>query len=99
MAIGVAAGMLPTVTVYRVGVAEYLEGAREAFTWTHLWIGLMKGVLYMALVALAGCHEGLRAGRNAEAVGTAATRAVVRALVWIVAAACVTTVVLTTLGY
>ncbi len=99
MAIGVAAGMLPTVTVYRVGVAEYLEGAREALTWTHLWIGLMKGVLYMALVALAGCHEGLRAGRNAEAVGAATTRAVVRALVWIVAAACVTTVVLTSLGF
>jgi phospholipid/cholesterol/gamma-HCH transport system permease protein len=99
MAIGVAAGMLPTVTVYRVGVAEYLEGAREALTWTHLWIGVMKGMLYMALVALAGCHEGLRAGRNAEAVGAAATRAVVRALVWIVAAACITTVVLTTLGY
>jgi phospholipid/cholesterol/gamma-HCH transport system permease protein len=99
MAVGVLAGMLPTVGVYRVGVAEYLEGAREAFTWTHLWIGLMKGMVYMGLVALAGCHEGLRAGRNAQAVGAATTRAVVRALVWIVAAACITTVTLTTLGF
>ncbi|MFN9192850.1 MAG: MlaE family ABC transporter permease, partial [Pseudomonadota bacterium] len=99
MAVGVLAGMLPTVGVYRIGAAEYLHGAREAFTWTHLWIGLAKGTLYLALVALAGCREGLRAGRSAQAVGEATTRAVVRALVWIVAAACASTVVLTWLGY
>ena len=99
MAVGVLAGMLPTVGVYRVGVAEYLNGAREAFTGTHLWIGLSKGTLYLALVALAGCREGLRAARSAQAVGEATTRAVVRALVWIVAAACASTIVLTWLGY
>jgi phospholipid/cholesterol/gamma-HCH transport system permease protein len=56
-------------------------------------------MLYVALVALAGCREGLHAGRSAQAVGQATTAAVVKALVWIVAAACATTVVFTALGY
>jgi phospholipid/cholesterol/gamma-HCH transport system permease protein len=56
-------------------------------------------MLYVALVALAGCREGLHAGRSAQAVGQATTAAVVKALVWIVTAACATTVVFTALGY
>ena len=50
-------------------------------------------------LALAGCREGLHAGRNAQAVGEATTRAVVKGLVWIIAAACLTTVVLQSLGF
>ena len=50
-------------------------------------------------VVLAGCREGLQAGRSAQAVGAATTAAVVKALVWIVAAACGTTVLFTNLGY
>lgn len=98
-ALGVLAGLPPAVWVYGVAPAEYLNRAIEAMTWTHLWIGLFKGTLYAALVALAGCMEGLRAGRNAQAVGEATTRAVVRGLVWIVVAASVTTVIFQSLGF
>jgi phospholipid/cholesterol/gamma-HCH transport system permease protein len=96
---GMAAGAVPAVLVYGVGAAEYLQQSLRAMTATHLWIGLFKGMLYAALVALAGCREGLFAGRSAEAVGQATTAAVVKALVWIVAAACATTVAFTALGY
>ena len=85
----------------RIGgsASEYLHQSLRALSFTHLWIGLFKGLLYVALVALAGCREGLHAGRDAQAVGAATTAAVVQALVWIVAAACLTTVVFTSLGY
>jgi len=96
---GIAAGAVPTVLVYGVSAAEYLQQSLRALTATHLWIGLFKGMLYAALVALAGCREGLHAGRSAEAVGVATTAAVVKALVWIVAAACATTVAFTALGF
>ena len=96
---GVMAGWPAAVFVYGVGSAEYLHQSLAALTPVHLWIGLFKGMLYAALVALAGCREGLHAGRSAEAVGEATTRAVVKALVWIVAAACATTVFFTGLGY
>jgi phospholipid/cholesterol/gamma-HCH transport system permease protein len=87
------------VFVYGVGGAEYLNQSIAAVTPTHLWIGLFKGMLYAALVALAGCREGLHAGRSAQAVGEATTRAVVKALVWIVMAACASTIMFTSLGY
>lgn len=96
---GVIAGWPAAVLAYGVSTAEYLHQSLRALTFTHLWIGLFKGVIYVALVAVAGCRCGLHAGRSAQAVGEAATAAVVRALVWIVTAACATTVVLTSLGF
>ena len=96
---GVMAGWPAAVGVYGVTTAEYVSQCLRAVTFSHLWIGLFKGMLYVALVALAGCREGLNAGRSAEAVGAATTAAVVKALVWIVIAACTTTVVFTALGF
>jgi phospholipid/cholesterol/gamma-HCH transport system permease protein len=95
--VGILAGWLPAVGVYGVSHTEYLHQSLKSITFTHLWIGLLKCVLYTALVALAGCREGLHAGRSAQAVGEATTTAVVKALVWIVAAACATTVLFTSL--
>ncbi len=96
--VGALAGLIPATLVYGVAAAEYLNQCRWALTWTHLWIGLAKCTLYAVLLALAGCREGLHAGRNAQAVGEATTRAVVKGLVWIIAAACLTTVLLQSLG-
>jgi phospholipid/cholesterol/gamma-HCH transport system permease protein len=96
--VGVLAGVVPTSWVYGVPPVEYLNQALSALTWTHLWVGLFKCVVYAALLGLAGCREGLHAGRNAQAVGEATTRAVVKGLVWIIAAACFSTVVLQSLG-
>ncbi len=96
---GIAAGWPAAVLVYGVTSPEYLQQCLRAVTVTHVWIGLFKGMVYVALVALAGCREGLNAGRSAQAVGAATTSAVVKGLVWIVAAACLSTVVFTNLGF
>ena len=96
---GVAAGWPPAVLAYGVTSAEYWHQALRALNFTHLWIGLFKGMLYVALVAVAGCRCGLHAGRSAQAVGEATTAAVVKALVWVVAAATGTTMVFTNLGF
>ena len=55
--IGVLAGLPPATGIYGVPTWEYLNGCLKALTWTHLWIGLLKGTLYAALIALAGCRE------------------------------------------
>jgi phospholipid/cholesterol/gamma-HCH transport system permease protein len=97
--VGVVAGLPAATLVYGVPAVEYMHQSINALTWTHIWIGLFKGTLYTALVALAGCREGLHAGRNAQAVGAATTAAVVKALVWIFAAACLSTIVFQSLGF
>ena len=55
--------------------------------------------LYAGLVGLAGCRQGLNAQRSAEGVGRAVTASVVQAIVWIVVAASVTTIVFQRLGW
>ncbi|HNU11787.1 MAG TPA: ABC transporter permease [Rubrivivax sp.] len=97
--VGVLAGLPPVVGIYGVPAWEYLHKSREALTWTHLWIGLFKGTMYIGLVALAGCREGLHAGRDAQSVGTATTTAVVKGLLWIVIAASASTVLFQSLGF
>ena len=79
--------------------STFTAACLAALTWTHLWIGVFKCTLYAALLSLAGCREGLHAGRNAQAVGQATTTAVVKGLVWIIAAAAGSTVVLQSLGF
>lgn len=96
---GIVAGWPAAVGSYGVSSLEYFLQCSRSINFTHLSIGLFKGMLYVALVALAGCREGLHAGRSAQAVGAATTTAVVKGLVWMVVAACVTTVVFSILGY
>ncbi len=96
--VGVLAGLPAAVALYGVPAIEYLHKCLAALTWTHLWIGLFKGTMYTALVALAGCREGLHAGRNAQAVGLATTTAVVKGLLWIVVAASASTIVFQSIG-
>lgn len=96
---GVLAGWPAAVLAYGLSSSEYLQQCLRALTITHLWIGMFKGLLYAVLVGVASCLAGLVAGRSAQAAGEATTAAVVRSLVWIVAAACATTVAFTAMGY
>ena len=97
--VGVLAGLVPASLVYGVAASEYLQRCLDALTWTHLWIGVFKCTVYAALLSLAGCREGMHAGRDAQAVGLATTSGVVKGLVWIVSAACLSTVVFQSLGF
>jgi len=91
--VGVMVGGLVAVAIYGVAPAEYVFKSLRALTLPHVLIGLLKGTVYAVLVALAGCRQGLNAGRSAQAVGEATTAAVVQAIVWIVVAASLLTVV------
>jgi phospholipid/cholesterol/gamma-HCH transport system permease protein len=90
--VGMVAGLMVAVGIFGVQPLEYLHQSLSAMSLTHMNIGLLKGTVYAALVALAGCRQGLYAGRSAQAVGEATTAAVVQALVWIVVAASALTI-------
>lgn len=90
--VGCLAGLLVAVGIYGVVPLEYLHQSWEAISLTHIAVGLLKGTVYAGLVALAGCRQGLFAGRSAQAVGDATTAAVVQSIVWIVVAASALTI-------
>jgi phospholipid/cholesterol/gamma-HCH transport system permease protein len=66
-------------------LTQYGLQSKGAITLTTFFIGFVKSVVFGIVVALSGCIAGLRASKSAAAVGEAATRAVVSAIVWIIA--------------
>ena len=97
--VGMLAGLLVAVGIFHVEPLDYLYRSSKALTLAHAGIGLLKGTIYAVLVALAGCRQGLNAGRSAQAVGEATTKAVVQAIIWIVIAASLLTIAFQRLGW
>ena len=96
--VAMAMGWLVAVGIFGVEPLAYLNNSLRSLTPAHVAIGLLKACVYGLLVGLAGCRQGLAAGRSAQAVGDATTRAVVQAIVWIVVAASALTVMFQRLG-
>jgi phospholipid/cholesterol/gamma-HCH transport system permease protein len=62
---------------------EYLSGLRLFFNASDLYVGVIKTMVFGAVIALTGAHFGFEAEGGAEGVGTATTRAVIVAAVLI----------------
>ena len=91
--VGMAAGLAVSVTIFDISFFEYYNETLRALELKHFWVGLSKGTVYGAMVAFAGCLRGMQCGRSAEAVGEAATSAVVTGILLITIAASVMTIV------
>ena len=83
-AVGLLGGMIVALSTLDITYAAYIRETQLAVTRTHLLLGFSKGITFGAVVAFAGCHIGLRAGRSAADVGRAATIAVVVGIVGII---------------
>lgn len=84
-AFGLMGGLVVGVATLDLSPTAYLIETRGALNGTQFVFGLVKVVAFGALVALAGCHIGLSAGRSAADVGRAATSAVVAGIVGVIA--------------
>ncbi len=83
-AVGFFGGFLVSIVTLDITPLRFLEELRSAVTGTQFAIGFTKSIAFGALVALAGCFIGLRAGRSAADVGHAATAAVVVGIVGVI---------------
>ena len=96
--LGIAGGMLVSVTMFDITVIQYLEQTRSAIDLTDITVGILKSVVFGVLVAIAGCMKGIQCGRSASAVGQATTSAVVMSIVAIVVADAIITLINNVLG-
>ena len=69
-----------------VNFLQYIVQTQSAVTWLDISSGLIKSVCFGMLIAMAGCQAGINCGRTSDAVGMAATNAVVRAIVYLIIA-------------
>jgi phospholipid/cholesterol/gamma-HCH transport system permease protein len=96
--VGMLAGLLVSTTIFDIGFFEYYTETLRALELKHFFVGLSKGSVYGAMVAFAGCLRGMQCGRSAEAVGAAATSAVVTGILLITIMATVMTIVFYRVG-
>jgi phospholipid/cholesterol/gamma-HCH transport system permease protein len=96
--LGILGGAFVGVTVGGLTLTAYLTETQAAIGWNHIVQGLISATVYGAIVAASGCLRGLQCGRSAAAVGQATTSAVVTAIVFIVIAAAVLTIIFDAIG-
>ncbi|MBX3593385.1 ABC transporter permease [Sphingomonas sp.] len=58
----------------------FVQRIREVVPMTDLWVGLVKAPVFGAIIAIAGCYQGMQVESDAEQVGMRTTTAVVQAI-------------------
>jgi len=81
---GILGGLVVGVGGLNLGLVEYLSRTINAVSLTQIFIGVSKAVVFGAMVAVAGCLRGMQCGNSSQAVGLAATSAVVTSIVLII---------------
>src|SRR6516164_1187306 len=95
--VGMLGGMLIGVLMLDITPITYYNQTSGAVGINDWAVGLVKAVLFGAVVAIVGCWRGMRCQRSAAAVGAAATSAVVLCIVLIILIDATATVICTTL--
>ncbi len=95
---GILGGGIIGVGMLNLSPAQYFHETVSALSLTQFAAGLVKAGVFGVLVALSGCLRGMQCGRSAAAVGEAATSSVVTAIVSIIVADAVLTVIYNRIG-
>jgi len=82
--VGILGGFAIAVGMLDISPALFIAQTRDAVTLSQIAFGLTKSLAFGALIAIAGCRIGLKAGRSATDVGHAATSAVVVGIVGVI---------------
>ena len=84
LVVGILGGLIVGVGMLDLGVTEFVLQLQRSVGFEQVVIGLVKALVFGVLVALSGCLRGMQCGNSSQAVGLAATSAVVSSIVLIV---------------
>lgn len=96
--LGMLGGYIVGTTMLGLSGGAYITQTENGVHMIHFWVGFSKSVVFGMLVAFAGTLRGMQAGRSAQAVGLAATSAVVTSIVLIIVVDAIFAVVTNLLG-
>ena len=80
-AVAIFGGYVVSITSIGVTTHTYVQGLQDFFYLRDLWSGIIKAVVFGAIIGWMGCYHGFRTEGGAEGVGVATTRAVVSSCV------------------
>jgi len=96
--IGVMGGWLVSVQGLGFDSTVYLRNTIDFVTWQDIAAGLIKSVVFGAVIAIMGCYHGDRSKAGASGVGRAATLSMVAAAVLVLALNYVMSTIFTSVG-
>jgi phospholipid/cholesterol/gamma-HCH transport system permease protein len=96
--VGILGGAVVGTGMLKIGLLPYWNRTWVAVDLSDVAVGLISASIFGVLVAIAGCMRGMQSGRSSAAVGLAATSAVVTAIVLIVTADAILTVIYDAVG-
>jgi phospholipid/cholesterol/gamma-HCH transport system permease protein len=83
-ALALLGGMVAAQLQLDIGYGFFLETLPKVVSAVNVWIGLAKGVVFGATIALIACHFGLRVKPNTESLSASTTAAVVTAITMVI---------------
>jgi len=88
MILGIAGGCLVSAANPRIAVPSsvYYDAVLQALNAAEVFKGLLKAMIFGAIIALVGCYTGFRTRGGARGIGNATTRSVVLSFVLILVA-------------
>lgn len=78
---------------------QFLGRLEDAITPVQFMVGMVKAPVFAFLIAVVGCHEGLRVSGGAESVGRLTTRAVVQSIFLVIVADAVFSIMFSAMGF
>lgn len=84
--VGIMGGVLVALSIMDISMEQFLDRMRSAIQLSDFLLGIVKALIFGIIVSLSGCLRGLQSGRSADAVGLAATSAVVTSITFIIVA-------------
>ncbi|MFM8332425.1 MAG: MlaE family ABC transporter permease [Candidatus Methylumidiphilus sp.] len=97
--LGMLGGALVSNSLFDISLLEYAQHILRRLRLQDFMVGVGKSAVFGVLVALSGCMRGMQCGRSSQAVGLAATSAVVTGIVMIVCADAVMALLVATLHW
>ncbi len=84
--IGLVGGGLLCHTLLDMPLLQYLSRAQSSIASTTFWVGIIKAPVFAGLIAIAGCHSGMRVRGSSRVLGSRTTLAVVQAIFFVILA-------------
>ena len=96
--IALIGGALAAQVTLDISVTQFITGLPAAVPGVNLVIGIGKGVVFGALIALVACHFGLRIEPNTESLGIGTTNSVVTSITAVIIADAVFAIIFNDVG-
>ena len=97
--LGILGGAVVGILLLDLTPVQYYLQTVNALSLQAVVSGLIKSSVFGVLVAISGCMQGIRCGRSASAVGEATAAAVVNAIVYIVVADSIISIIYVMTGF